>query len=628
MNAGTIPAWELPAENWQFYPLQWQTEPLAPGEYGDAEVAATVTVGPHLTADPPYDTAHYARDMALEQFHFQGGLVLRAEGTRMYRLQLSASDKTIALWKTPENFLAAADLPLAEGQPVKLVVRLVGPHITVLADGKPVLDVTDRWDPILSGQVLAGANHARMTFDAVSVQRLEPAAPSPVWSHPGPPAAHVPAFAVRRWCGARWIFDGTEPLARIGEGKDGKSWMWFPTALYSAKLRPGMRAADTIPLCYGALGNWPEAPVAVKSETRGQVVLEALTSDRAPGKAPTGTTLLHMTLTYDAAADSYVYDVDSTVTYLVARKPIVEVLDPWPTGVVGPAYPQGPQWDQRYRYLLRRGEDNRFYRQPLNHYAGFGGPLSATQPEVVFTGEEDVNPHYELYGDSLKCQYTGGLCTVMFDEHMQPTRTETVAAGATERFQWRESSLGAAEAERLLVESAWSVSEAEQNRVCALYFPAGTGFDPAQTIRLNEPSSAQMFAPPDWYEIDPAVGHAAPGALRMEASGAKREVMVRDGGSMFGRPFDGRELELTAWVRTEGLQGSFTVNLEANGQPSRQLSPKFTGTTGWQRVTLRVRPQPGCYYVTIGLDMDAERGAPGTAWVDDVSLLPVGAEKP
>ncbi len=620
LNGVTIPAWALPAENWQFYPIAWQTQPLGRGEVADAEVAATVTVGPYLTVDPLFETAHHARHMATEQLAFQGGLVLRAQGTQQYRLQLSARDGTIALWKTPANFLAAADAPLVEGRPVRLVVRMAGPRITVSADGTPIIDVIDRVEPILRGRVLAGANHARMTFDTVKITRLPAAMVTPELP------AHRPAFRVRTWCRARWIFDGAEPVARIGEGKDGKPWAGYPTSLYSAKLRPGTREADCIPLCYRVLGDWPEAPVAVITDTPDRVVLEARTSDRAPGRAPTGMTVLRMRLTYDAGRDTYVYDVDSTVTYLTARKPIVEVLDPWAYGSVGPAYPQAPQWDQRYTYLLWRGEDGRFYRQPLNHYAIFGGLLSATQPEIVYTGEPDVNPRYELYGDSLKTRYSTGLCTVMFDQHVQPMRKETVPAGTTERFQWRESSIGGAEAARLLAESAWSVSDAVRGRICARYFPTGTTFDTAQTIRLDMPTSMQLFAPPDYYTIDPTVGYAAPGSLRMVAAGADQVVAVRDGASPFGRPFDGREMELTAYVRTEDLDGAFTVSLETYPKPEKVVSPTFTGTTGWQRVTLRVRPQPHHYFVTIALSMSAKRGAKGTVWVDDISLRPVGGK--
>jgi len=618
LNPRTIPAWEVPAENWQFYPIQWQTQPLARGEVGDGEVAVTVTVDDYLTVDPPFETAHYTRHMSLAQFRFQGGLVLRAGGTRAYRLQLSASDDTIALWKTPENFLAAAAVPLEKGQPIRLVVRLAGPRITVLADGTQILDVVDRVEPILRGRVLAGANHARLHFDKCTVKRL----PAPAVAAA---VSHQPAFAVRPWCGTRWIFDGAEPIARLGDGKDGKPWGSFPIALYSAKLRPGTREADFIPLCYRTLGNWPEAPIAVLAETADRVVLEARSSDRTPDRVPTATALFRLTLTYDAARDTYVYDVDSTVTYLTARKPFVEVLDPWAYGVTGPAHPEAPRWDRRYTHLLWRGEDDRFYRQPLNHFSIFGGLLSATRPEVVYAGEQDVNPRYELYGASLRTRYETGLCIVMHDMHVMPTRKGEMAAGATERFQWRVSSMHGAEAARLWQESVWSVNEAVQQRLHALFFPAGTGFSPAQTVKATESCDMQPFAPRAWYEIDPLVGHRAPGSLRIDAAGASRAVTVRHGGSYFGQPFDGRELELTAYVRTEALDGAFTMSLDVYGQPgSCVASAPITGTTAWQRVTLRVRPQPANYFVTISLAMDAKRGAKGLAWVDDISLLPVG----
>jgi len=311
LNPRAIPAWDVPAENWQFYPIQWQTQPLTRGEVGDGEVAVTVTVDDYLTMDPPFETAHYTRHMSLAQFRFQGGLV-RARERQAYRLQLSASDDTIALWKTPENFLATTDLKLEKGQSVRLMVRLAGPRITVFADGKQLIDVIDRMEPVLRGRVLAGANHARLRFDSFSIKRLTALELSPA-------VPHQPALVVRPWCGARWIFDGVEPIARLGDGKDGKSWDGFPIALYSAKLRPGTREADFIPLCYRTLGNWPEAPIAVRTETADRIVLEARSSDRRPDHAPTATALFRLTLTYDAGRDTYIYDVDSTVTYLTAR---------------------------------------------------------------------------------------------------------------------------------------------------------------------------------------------------------------------------------------------------------------------------------------------------------------------
>jgi hypothetical protein len=618
LHARAIPAWNLPAENWQFYPLQWHTQPLARGEQADCEVAATVTVGTYLPVEPPFETAHYTRHMSLAQFYFQGGLVLRAQGARAYRLQLSASDDTIALWKTPENFLAAAAVDLTEGTLVRLVVRMAGPRITVFADGKQIMDVVDRVEPLLRGRLLAGANHARMTFDKVTVTRL----PAPAAA---PPAAHQPAFAIRPWCRARWIFDGAEPIARLGDGKDGRPWGSFPIALYSAKLRPGTREADFIPLCYRTLGHWPEAPIAVVAATPAQIVLEARSSDRQPDRAPTGTALFRLTLTYDAARDSYIYDVDSTVAYLTARKPFPEVLDPWAYSTVGPPYPEAPRWDRRYTHLLWRGEDGRFYRQPLNHFSIFGGPLSATQPEVLYVGEADVNPRYELYGASLLTRYETGLCITMHDLHVQPTRKAAMAAGTTERFQWRVSSVHGAEAAQLLAASVWSVNATAQEKVYGLLFPAGTTFAPAQTVPATAPCDTQPFVPGAWYQIDPHVGHAAPGSLRIDAAGAEQSVTAKDGGSYFGRPFDGRELELVAWVRTEALDGAFTVSLDVYGRPeSRVVSPVCTGTTGWQRITLRVRPQPANYFVTIALNMTAKRGAKGSAWIDDITLLPVG----
>jgi hypothetical protein len=305
LNMSGIPPLDFPTqagENWRFFPLQWQTQPLAHQLLADFELTATVTIGKQDLQPPLYDTEHYCRFMELSQFHFQGGFVLRDQGPlARYRLQFSVTEKSVALWKTPGNFLAVADCDIAQDRPFTVTVRAAGNRFRVRVNDRELIDVVDRVDPLPSGNLLAGANHAHL-----SVRDMRLAVSPTIAAAPATDTPHVPRLAVRPWCGSRWIFDGAEPIARLAEGRDGQAWNWHPIALSAVKYRPGTRAADVIPLQFRGAGNWPEKPMEILSLKPDTIKLRAFTSDRRTNKEPTVQTVCDVTLAYDAARDSYV----------------------------------------------------------------------------------------------------------------------------------------------------------------------------------------------------------------------------------------------------------------------------------------------------------------------------------
>jgi len=633
LNERGIPKWDFPAdpgENWRFFPLEWQTVPLRPEGIKDFELTAVLRIGEYVFAEAPYDTAHYTRSMSMAQFHFQGGLVLRDRGLwNRYRLQFSVKEKCVALWKTPGNFLAVADCPIEQDRPFSVQVRAVGNRFTVRVDGKPVLEVVDRIAPLLEGRLLAGANHAKVEVGDFAVKPLaEPEEPTPA-------ASHVPAFALRTWCGYRWIFDGAEPIARFGDGKDGKPWSGFPVALMSVKLRPGTLEADTIPLQFRGAGNWPDRPIEVLGISAEKVRLRGHTSDRREDREPTVRTACDVTIEYRADWDSYVYTLENVMTYLGERKPVIEIMDPWPLHVCGPAPSATREWPVRYRDVVWcAAEDGRMYRYPLVHFLSpIIVDLNRERPVFCFHGESDVNPTYEILPPSSERVFKIGLCNVMLDLHVQQREApKTVAAGTVQRDAWRIYSthgerLGAFEPETNH-HAAWG---GQVGHRVAIFDPAGTVFSGDQTVPVLKRRYGQAFTPAAYYALDEQVGHQAPGSLRMEEKNGSRAVMVREGCSYFGADFDGRPCLLRMYVKGENLKGSFQAKAERMPEPKDGtgvfVSAPVTGTTaGWQLVEVPCQPRPGDIALKITLMLKAEKEGTGTVWVDDITLAPTVEE--
>lgn len=609
-----------PAENWRFFPVEWQTQPLMSEPADDIDLSATLRIDASAVDEPPYDTGQYCRFASLSHFHYQAGFILRQspDGPDCYRVQFSVADQSVAVWKAPDNFLAVAPCPIATGHPIAVAIRLRGNRIAVDVDGQQMIDVVDRIAPLNSGSVLAAANRAQATFADVNITPASTAAPPD--SAAGP---HVPAFAVRSWCGRRWIFDGQEPVARLAEGKDGKSWLWHPIALSEAKLRPGTRAADCIPLQFRGSGNWPEQPLEVISCSADRVVLRAHTSDRTTDREPTVRTESLVTLTYDAPRDSYVFTVDSTMTYLAERPAIIEIMDPWPYGVCGPAPGAGRGWDARYRDVVWRDHDDKLYRYPLNHFLLPTEPrLSRTAPLLAFCGDDDVNPTYEILTPSLGREFKIGLCVTMLDMHVQQVGLPAkVTAGTVQRDSWRVSSTHGPALEQLHVEPGWHpVFQPQAEARVAIFDPRGTSFAGDQVVAALAPHYAQAFVPHPWYAIDPDVGHDAPGSLRMDLQHGTHTVTVSEGLTAFGTAFDGRPRVLTLFAKAVELDGSFRVTIRLPGNRVA-ASPPLTGTTdGWQRIELEFAAGASDHAVAIGLEMTGTRGGKGQVWIDDASL--------
>ena len=399
---------------------------------------------------------------------------------------------------------------------------------------------------------------------------------------------------------------------------------WYVMGLTSVKYRPGTRAADVIPLQFRGAGTWPEQPIEVLGCSAAQVRLRGITSDRSKGREPTVKTVCDVALTYDAARDSYVYTCDSAMAYLAERPAIVEILDPWPYGVCGPAPGAPCAWDVRYSEILWRDENGGIFRYPLNHFLGPPEPrLSRDAPLFCFAGERDVNPTYEILPPSTGKAYKIGLCTTMLDLHVQRCDLpKTLPAGTVQKDRWRSfSTHGDGMAALKPTAEPHPVWGTQTNARVAIFDPRGTHFSGDQVVPVMVRHHAQAFSPHAWYDIDPDVGHTAKGALRLGLQNGAIAVRVGEGLSYFGTAFDGRPYLLRLYARTADLAGTFRVSVVLPGNRVATSQPLTGSTADWQLVELRVEPKPGDYAAFINLEIAGDRGGKGQVWVDDVSFM-------
>lgn len=124
----------------------------------------------------------------------------------------------------------------------------------------------------------------------------------------------------------------------------------------------------------------------------------------------------------------------------------------------------------------------------------------------------------------------------------------------------------------------------------------------------------QQHAGPPSYEmvVDDQGVYAGHGSFRMTRTldqvygSLTQDVAVDKVGGVF---------ELSAMLKTRDV-GSEGWGLMLLTPQVREFSPKLTGTSDWQRVTLRATLPPGTTSVTIGATLlDG-----GSGWMDDVQL--------
>lgn len=292
----------LTASPWSFL--------LAPGEHASTELSATVTVlepakqfgffGSSWSAWPSAEFADQG---------YEAALLVRANDTSGYRVQISHKYQDVALVKYPDGgYLRVVPCQVELKKPIKIVASMAGNDVIVSVDGVEMIRYRDRTLPLVAGRVGVGvSSSAKVSFENVSLSASkEPVGDTPESVNWRPKRE----FSVRTWLGGRqWIFNGNEPILQLHYEKD-------PSCF--AKFMPGYKPLLTFDSHWGIenQGAFPEG----KQAWTAPVVIGGGESITATWSAKSlnerFTTKSKLVVGFDDDRGMFTYDIESELEVL------------------------------------------------------------------------------------------------------------------------------------------------------------------------------------------------------------------------------------------------------------------------------------------------------------------------
>ena len=448
--------------------------------------------------------------------------------------------------------------------------------------------------------------------------------------------------------GEEWICDGDEPIARLEQvlvEQPEQNLRYFdrnlkPVVLRDLRLAPGGR-----PLVAGVQMFWnldghiiTRELVDVSVEGRGseRLVVTVVTAD-AGGVA---TSRRVLTLTYDEALDSYVYDFachlelasPETIDRPGVARVGFEYSDPWYCDVPAPTVAFPGAWsDHGYTHLLAEPADGPVWQMPLNHLAtGIPAPQSLADGGLfVLADDAGNNPAFEFIGDTA-ARTSIGVCNWGYDIHFRGNYDrEELYRPICERFRVR-----------LCPDDKVAALRAAAPPPPTITYGAGFAELPvyerhssfARGMKLDEPSPGDLDPWPwqpsgagaEWcHDCGREDDHSLK-VTRTDA-GVTEWGYEREGvGAWTQRWRAGTGFRVSVWVRTEGLAGRgacLALRWIMYNQPERhavRCSDAVAGTTDWTRLSVEIEgpPPPEVNAAEILLRLDGV----GSAWFDDIDV--------
>ncbi len=464
--------------------------------------------------------------------------------------------------------------------------------------------------------------------------------------------SHAPKFTWKVLGGAvnpeQWIYDGDIPLAMFEQRvieQPAEDLMFFngvpkPPVLRHVRLTPGgPPLVECIQLYWvlitGQLATDRMVNIDVQGSGTDRLVVTFHTRDRS-GIADSKRIL---TLTYDRASGSYVYDFQAWLTFnspefLNGGARSFEFCDPWLTGCPGPSVEFPGMWDRRYRKFVYESE-NGLVALPINHFTtSLKGGIKLKRDGSFFAGyEPDGNPAIQFVGDTADKSGIG-ICWWGYDLHLG----RTIAPSEMDKpvlAHFRISDWPASKAKAMVGEAKlpqWSNGGWNLGNEYPVYerkssFAKGLALDGVAEGKVDPfPWTAQG----DGASWDRTSGRTDKHSLKIErtAPGLSRwQTFQGDGEGYFAEPWSWvKGYTVSCWVKTEAVTGrGSTLAVQYHIPNFTQEYPvysarKLTGANGWTKLELEVGPPPektGCLMIMLQQD-----GA-GTTWFDDLEVTPL-----
>ncbi|MCF7854918.1 MAG: hypothetical protein K9N51_08975 [Candidatus Pacebacteria bacterium] len=472
--------------------------------------------------------------------------------------------------------------------------------------------------------------------------------------------------------GEHCIYDGAEPIAVFYGGTselpENESAALRPISLHKLRLTPGgpvmIEEGEVCgPLCLSwrkhLMFNMEVDELTVDDADPERLTLFVRSKDTAlrrdqdsSGYVPGGICEESwLEITYDAALQSYVYDLKTQVSirpdsveFVIARDLRgLEFGDLLPAGA-NDAFP--PDGNKKYTHIVYRAADGKVYNRPQNKHLGPDKLDMFYAPDgfAAFVSEADGNPVVEFV-DGTGARVRSEICWAMYDLHFKSRPEESrsaLRAGKSLIFRYRLYSLPLRQAAALLGQSLPDPIIDHPVVRCPTFREDGVNdFAPSEDYR--HPSDKWF-----WQCTDPACywdwddGCETPGVLTIhreqsaqgpsfpDAAWLDMYDLVSDGSRcsqwLYPRLAGNRDYRVTAQVRTENVQGNVYLALQwrlPKGEAGQMSlcpvkSEALNGTNDWTEITLNAACPGDSAGKQAGLFLVLE--GTGKCWFDDVSI--------
>lgn len=345
-----------------------------------------------------------------------------------------------------------------------------------------------------------------------------------------------------------------------------------------------------------------------------------------------------LTVTYDAALDSYVYDfrdravVNYPETLGKGGAVNFEYCDPWLYGSPAPAQKFPGMWKGRYTKFAYEAKDGGITAIPHNHFSSSlkGGIVLKKDGVFAATYEPDGCPAIQLLDDTSDKTHIS-ICPWGYDIHMGLSADlAALYAPLTTHFRFfRLPDARARSMHDAAVVPALKPTDLDGAKELPMYERASS-FETG--IRIAEPHQGDtdpwFWVPQDekgavW---DRASGRTGSSSLKIakDTPGIATWYSMCEGQGYFTEPWmPCKGYEITVWVKTDGASGP-GASIGAcyhvpNIPPAWALSrsERVTGTKGWTKLTLRMGPPPEKASI---MSIHLQLAGKGTCWFDDLDV--------
>lgn len=489
---------------------------------------------------------------------------------------------------------------------------------------------------------------------------------------------HVPSFTWQTRGGVvnaeQWIYDGDTPIALFENRtveQPGEQLLFFnkvprPLVLRKVKLTPdGIPLVDGIQL-YCTCGDVVTDRLVgldIAGEGTDRLVATFVTRDRY--KVLTSRRVL--TLTYDPAAGSYIYDFDGELLFdspefFNGAAITVEFSDPWFVGCPGPAVAFPGMWQKRYQHFIYEAADGETSIIPINHYitSHKGGiklegdtefstarvpDFSELQKNGIWLEdggmfltayEPDGNPAIQFIGETAR-KSSISICWWGYDFHLSrlivPDELFAPVPIHFRIFQCPDEKV-----QELLKRGKMPALEPGEcgGREEYPVYERISSFD--KGLRLDESYPGEVDPFPWEFKgtgafWDKTYGRTDSFSLKIDRGeeGLTRwQTLQGDGEGFFAEPWTPCSgYRVSCWVKTDGVTGrGSTLAVQYYVPHPPQAHPvytakRLTGSHDWTKLEIEMGPPAPYPPVTGVLMIMLQQDGGGTTWFDDLEVQPI-----